>query len=158
MQKEQIQEFTSKITLSNRTGLTVVTYEIFFVYLSDAKNALEQKHWDSYKQAIRQVQRCVDELIGTLNFTYSLAGELYRIYMYTKELLATALYKREESEISECEKILKRLYESFVEVAKTDRSETLMRNTEQIYAGYTYGRKDVNTNSSSLNQSRGFLV
>ena len=158
MQKEQIQEFTSKITLSNRTGLTVVTYEILFVYLRDAKNALEQKHWDSYKQAIRQAQKCVDELIGTLNFTYSLAGELYRIYMYAKELLATALYKREESEISECEKILKRLYESFVEVAKTDQSEPLMRNTEQIYAGYTYGRKDVNTNSSSLNQSRGFLV
>ena len=41
MQKEQIQEFISKITLSNRTGLTVVTYEILFVYL-DMK--LHQNH------------------------------------------------------------------------------------------------------------------
>ena len=43
MQKEQIQEFTSKITLSNRTGLTVVTYEILFVYLNDAKKVLEEE-------------------------------------------------------------------------------------------------------------------
>lgn len=158
MQKEQIQEFTSKITLSNRTGLTLVTYEILFAYLADAKSALEEKHWDNYKQALRQAQKCIDELIGTLNFTYSLAGGLYRIYMYGKELLATALYKHEEPEILECEKLFRMLYESFVKVAKTDQSEPLMRNTEQIYAGYTYGRKDVNVNSSGLNQSRGFFV
>lgn len=158
MQKEQIQEFTSKITLSNRTGLTLVTYEILFAYLADAKNALEEKRWDNYKQAIRQAQKCIDELIGTLDFTYSLAGELYRIYMYGKEQLATALYKREEPEILECEKLLKMLYDSFEKVAQTDQSEPLMKNSEQIYAGYTYGRKDVNINSSGLNQSRGFFV
>ena len=44
MQKEQIQEFTSKITLSNRSGLTVVTYEILFAYLTDAKKALKEEH------------------------------------------------------------------------------------------------------------------
>ena len=114
MQKEQIQKFTSKITLSNRTGLTVVTYEILFAYLADAKSALKEKKWDNYKQYLRQAQKCIDELIGTLNFSYSLAVELYRIYRYGKELLAAALYKHSETEILECEKLLKMLYESFV--------------------------------------------
>lgn len=157
MQKEQIQEFTTKITLSNRTGLTVVTYEILFAYLADAKIALKEARFEEYKQAIRQAQKCISELMVTLNFSYELAAELYRIYSYGKELLAKALYKRSEAEITECETLLKMLYASFVEVAKTDDSAPLMQNTQQVYAGYTYGRNDVNS-SSDENPSRGFFV
>ena len=157
MQKEQIQEFTSKITLSNRTGLTVVTYEILFAYLADAKCALKEEHWDEYKQALRKAQKCITELMETLNFAYDLSVELRRIYSYGKELLAKAIYKRSETEILECESLFRMLYESFVEVAKTDKSPVLMKNTEQVYAGYTYGRSDVNS-SSDVNPSRGFFV
>ena len=157
MQKEQIQEFTSKITLSNRTALTVVTYEILFVYLADAKCALKEKRYDDYKQVIRQAQKCISELMVTLDFSYELAAELYRIYSYSKELLAKAMYKRSEIEISECENLMRMLYVSFVEVAKTDKSAPLMKNTEQVYAGYTYGRSDVNS-STDVNPSRGFFV
>ena len=157
MQKEQIQEFTSKITLSNRTGLTVVTYEILFAYLADAKSALKEERFDDYKQVIRQAQKCISELMVTLNFSYELAVELYRVYSYGKELLAKAMYKRSDAEIDECENLMRMLYTSFVEVAKTDDSAPLMRNTEQVYAGYTYGRSDVNS-SSDANPSRGFFV
>ena len=157
MQKEQIQEFTSKITMSNRTGLTVVTYEILFTYLADVKCALKEERYDDYKQAIRQAQKCISELMVTLDFSYDLATELYRIYSYGKELLAKAMYKRGEAEIVECENLMRMLYTSFVEVAKTDKSAPLMKNTEQVYAGYTYGRNDVNS-SSDVNPSRGFFV
>jgi len=157
MQKEQIQEFTAKITLSNRTGLTVVTFEILFAYLEDAKNALKEERYADYKQAIRQAQKCISELMVTLNFSYDLAAELYRIYEYSKELLAKAMYKRSEAEITECENLMRMLHTSFAEVAKTDLSEPLMKNTEQVYAGYTYGRSDVNS-SSNVNPSRGFFV
>jgi len=157
MQKEQIQEFTSKITMSNRTGLTVVTYEILFTYLADVKCALKEERYDDYKQAIRQAQKCISELMVTLDFSYDLATELYRIYSYGKELLAKAMYKRSEAEIVECENLMRMLYTSFVEVAKTDKSAPLMKNTEQVYAGYTYGRNDVNS-SSDVNPSRGFFV
>ena len=157
MQKEQIQEFTSKITLSNRTGLTVVTYEILFAYLADAKSALKEEDWDEYKQAVRKAQKCITELMETLNFAYELSMELHRIYSYGKVLLGKAIYKRREEEIIECESLLRMLYESFVQVAKTDKSPVLMKNTEQVYAGYTYGRSDVNS-SSDVNPSRGFFV
>lgn len=157
MQKEQIQEFTSKITLSNRSGLTVVTYEILFAYLADAKSALKEERYEDYKQVIRQAQKCISELMVTLNFSYELATELYRVYAYSKELLAKAMYKRSEAEIDECENLMRMLYTSFVEVAKTDNSAPLMKNTEQVYAGYTYGRSDVNS-SSDANPSRGFFV
>ena len=157
MQKEQIQEFTSKITLSNRTGLTVVTYEILFAYLADAKNALKEEKWDDYKASVRKAQKCITELMETLNFAYNLSAELHRIYGYGKELLAKAMYKRSETEIIECETLLRMLYQSFVKVAETDKSPILMQNIEQVYAGYTYGRNDVNS-SSDVNPSRGFFV
>lgn len=157
MQKEQIQEFTSKITLSNRTGLTVVTYEILFAYLADAGSALKEEQYEAYKHALRRAQKCLNELIGTLDFSYGLADELYRIYVYGKELLAKAMFKRRADELTECENLMRMLYASFTEVAKTDNSAPLMQNTEQIYAGYTYGRKDVNSNST-INPSRGFFV
>lgn len=158
MQKEQIQEFTRKITQSNKTGLTVVTYDIFFVYLTDAVKALKDSEWEMYKQSIRHAQRCINELINTLNFSYELSGDLYRTYAYCRELLATAIYKRNEAELQECEELMKMLYVSFVKVAESDDSAPLMRNTEQVYAGYTYGRSDINESNPNALSNRGFFA
>ena len=158
MQKEQIQEFTRRITLSNKTGLVVVTYDIFFAYLADAKKAKEEMQWDAFKQSVRMAQKCVNELVDTLDFSYELAGELYRTYVYCKERLATALYKRSEEELIECESLMKLLYESFVKLAEADDSEPIMKNTEQVYVGYTYGRSDVNSSNPNGASNRGFLV
>ena len=158
MQKEQIREFTRRITQSNKTGLTVVTYDIFFAYLTDAVNALKDQTWDIYKQSIRQAQRCLNELINTLNFSYELSAELYRTYVYCRELLATAIYKRSEVELQECETLMKLLYVGFVKVAESDDSAPLMRNTEQVYAGYTYGRSDINESSANVSSNRGFFA
>ena len=158
MQKEQIQEFTRRITQSNKTGLVVVTYDILFAYLSDAKEARTKEQWDEFKQAIRQAQRCLSELVETLDFSYDLAAELYRTYVYCKEILATALFKRSEEELLECESLMKLLYESFVEIAEADDSEPIMKNTEQVYVGYTYGRNDVNSGNPNATTNRGFLA
>ena len=59
--------------------------------------------------------------------------------------------------IDEAEKILKRLYTSFCEVAKSDTSGPLMRNTQQVYAGMTYGRTTLNE-SYMEDSHRGFFV
>lgn len=158
MQKEQIQEFTRRITQSNKSGLTVVTYDIFFAYLTDAVDALNSQEWDIYKQSIRQAQKCLNELINTLDFSYELSARLYHTYVYCRELLATAIYKRSEVELQECENLMRLLYDAFVKVAETDDSKPLMRNIEQVYAGYTYGRSDINESSANAISNRGFLA
>ena len=158
MQKEQIQEFTRRISRCNRTELTVVTYDILFAYLKDAKAALKEERGDDYKQSIRMANRCILELQETLDFSYKLAAELYRVYVYCRELLATAMYKGRPEELKECESLLQKLYESFCEIAKTDTSTPLMQNTQAVYAGYTYGRSDVNENRADESSNRGFLA
>ena len=158
MDKEQIVDFTRRVSQSNRSGLTLVTYDIFFAYLTDARNAHEKKDWDVYKQSIRQAQKAVQELIDTLNFSYDLAKELYQIYVFSRDQLAIAMYKRSLAEIDQAESVMKKLRESFATVAENDLSEPLMKNTQQVYAGYTYGRTDVVENFQNEDKKRGFLV
>ena len=41
MKKEQIVDFTRRISQANRSGLVVVMYDIFFTYLDDARAAYD---------------------------------------------------------------------------------------------------------------------
>ena len=68
MKKEQIVDFTRRISQANRSGLVVVMYDIFFTYLDDARAAYDAADWDAYKEALRGAQRAIDELISALNF------------------------------------------------------------------------------------------
>ena len=127
MKKEQIMDFTRRISQSNRGGLVIVIYDIFFAYMEDTKEAHE------------------------------LAGELYRIYVFCRETLAKAMYKRDLKEVELAENLMKKLYTAFAEVMKEDTSAPLMRNTQQIYAGYTYGKNDLVETYQDFDTSRGFL-
>jgi len=109
------------------------------------------------RQQSKKAQGGIDTLIHALNFKYDLARELHRLYVYTKNCLAKAIYQNKVDGIEEAERILKRLYSSFCEAAKSDTSGPLMRNTQQVYAGMTYGRTTLNENCFE-DSHRGFFV
>ena len=48
------------------------------------------------------------------------------------------MYENRLDGVQEAEHIMHRLYTSFVEAAKQDKSAPLMKNTQQVYAGMTY--------------------
>ena len=93
MKKEQIVDFTRRISQANRSGLVVVMYDIFFTYLDDARAAYDAADWDAYKEALRRAQRAIDELISALNFSYDMAKNLYSIY--SAEIRSQSLSTRE---------------------------------------------------------------
>ena len=140
MKKEQIVDFTRRISQANRSGLVVVMYDIFFTYLDDARAAYDAADWDAYKEALRRAQRAIDELISALNFSYDMAKNLYSIYVFCRDSIAKSLYKRDLAD------------------AEQDHSEPLMKNTQQVYAGYTYGRDNLVETCQDSDSSRGFLV
>ena len=129
MKKEQIMDFTRRISQSNRGGLVIVIYDIFFAYMEDTKEAHDNGEWENYKTALRNASKTISELISSLDFSYELA-----------------------------ENLMKKLYTAFAEVMKEDTSAPLMRNTQQIYAGYTYGKNDLVETYQDFDTSRGFLV
>lgn len=158
MEKEQIIDFTRRISQSNRSGLTVINYEIIFAYLDDAKRAYEKERWDDFKEALRKAQNGVAELMQTLNFSYEISKNLYQIYVFCKDSLAVSMYKRSLTEIENAEKLLKKLYGSFSKAAESDTSAPIMKNTQHVYAGYTYGKNELVENCQETDKSRGFFA
>lgn len=158
MTKEQIGDFTRRISQSNRGELVVIMYDVAFVYMEDAIRAHEEESWEAYKEALRKGQQMINELIGALDFSYDMAKNLCSIYIFCRDLLAEAIYKRETEDITAAERLLRKLYDGFVHAAKEDKSEPLMRNTQQIYAGYTYGRGDLVETCQDSGTSRGFFA
>lgn len=151
------QEFTRRLSQCNRGELIVIMYDIVFAYLDEAKEAYAENNHENYKSAIRKAQTSIESLNHSLDYKYDLSKDLHKLYVYAKNELAKAIYQNRLDGIQEAEKILKRLYASFCEVAKSDTSGPLMSNTQQVYAGFTYGK--MNLNESYIDDShRGFFV
>lgn len=151
------QEFTRRLSQCNSGEMIVIMYDIVFAYMDEAKAAHANGSYEEYKSAVKKAQGAIDTLCGALNFKYDIAKNLHKLYIYSKNCLAKAIYQNRLEGIEEAEKILKRLYSSFCEAAKSDTSGPLMRNTQRVYAGMTYGRTSLNENYFEDNH-RGFFA
>lgn len=158
MNKEKKQEFTIRITNANRSELVVILYDMILTYLEDAKNYLKEDKADLFCDEVKKAQECVRELISALDMQYEISSELARLYLYVSRTMTRSLMKADGHLLNGAEIVMKGLRESFVEVAKQDDSPVLMENTQEIYAGLTYGKDSLNENLSDQGTSRGFFA
>lgn len=158
MKQEQIKDFTRRISQSNRGGLTVVTYEIILAYIADARACYNNDDYEGFRGALVRAQRGVDTLIQSLNFGYEVSNNLYALYVFAKEEMAKAVIRKGLKDVEEAEAVLVNLYTAFKEAAKQDHSNPLMQNTQQVYAGMTYGRNDLTEIFQDPETSRGFFA
>ena len=138
------QEFTRRLSQCNRGEMIVIMYDIVFAYQEEAIECHKNDDYEGFKSAIKKAQASIDALKNALNFKYEISKDLHKLYTYSSNCLAKAIYQNRIDGIVEAEKILRSLYASFCEAAKTDTSGPLMSNTQQIYAGMTYGKSDLN--------------
>ena len=157
MTNEMKQVFTRRLSQCNRAEMIVITYDIFFEYLKNAREMLEDNRMEEFKEDIRKCQKTIGRLEETLNYKYDLSKQLEKLYAYVKIKLSQAMYSRKIENLDECKKVMIPLYNAFGQVAKQDTSNPIMTNTQRIYAGMTYGRGILNENCIE-NTSRGFLV
>ena len=158
MTDQQKQEFTRRIANANRTGLIVILYDMLFVYLKDVRLALAKKDSLAVKTAVRHSDAVLKQLCESLNFAYPVSAELYRIYTFCRKRLAQVLYENTAQGVSDTERVLAHLYKAFQELEKTDTSETLMKHTQQVYAGMTYQKATLTETFQDPEASRGFLA
>ncbi len=162
MTKDQISGYTLKITNANATGLVVILYEIFFTYIGEAKQALAKgrsaESRDEYIKAIRMASQTIRHLEDALDFSYEISGSLFPLYDFAERSLARAMYTMKEKDIEPAENIMSSLKDAFAQIAAQDQSAPLMGNTEQVVAGYTYGRGDVDETMANYDSQRGFLA
>lgn len=158
MDNTQKQEFTRRISNSNRGEMIVVIYDIFFAYAKEAREHYENREHEAFKAALRKAQETVTQLRDALDFKYPIAKELYPLYQFALEQLAACFYKNNLDGLAAAEKVLRNLYHGFVEAARQDTSEPLMKHTQQIVAGMTYQRGSLTETLQDSDNSRGFFA
>lgn len=159
MNKEAIQCFTARITQASKSELVVILYEMTLAKIEEAERSYRENDLSNFDKELKGAQRNVSELMAALDYKYSISYDLLSLYLYTNKHIITAIVKQNPLTLQYAKTILKRLLEGFEEVSKADTSGPMMRNTQQLYAGLTYGKGTLNeTFIDPSNKSRGFIA
>lgn len=140
MTKEVKQQFTLRISRANSTELVVILYEMALQFLEEATAAFEDGDCAGYKEAIRKVRGCINELIQSLHMEYEPAPKLLRLYLYCIRRLAYAEVRKEPQVLDEIRMILLKLQEAYAQIAPINSSAPVMSNTQSVISGLTYGK------------------
>lgn len=159
MTKELVQAYTARISQASRSELVVIMYEIAINNLQSAKKA----YWDGdmavYIKELKQARKFLNELMASLNYSYKVSYELMSLYIYVNKAIITALFKKVPDTLDSAISILNKLMSGFIEVSRMDTSGPVMQNTQQLYAGLTYGKSSLNEVSvDPREQNRGYKV
>ena len=155
MTDELKQQFTRRITNANKSELIVILCDMFDIYVSDAKTAIEDGDTVVFKNNIRYARAVLSELIDSLNLEYELARNIYQLYRFVERYLIKADIKLDKTYLIPCLNIMRKMNESYEKIGKLDPSGPVMKNTEEVYAGITYGRGDLNENMNTA-YNRGY--
>ncbi len=159
MNKETIQSFTARITQASKSELIVILYEMTLVRIEEAEKSYEENDLGNFDKELKSAQKYVSELMAALDYRYVISYDLLSLYLYTSKHIIKAIVKRNPLTLQYAKAILKKLLIGFEGVSKSDTSGPMMRNTQQLYAGLTYGRGSLNeTYIDPSNKSRGFIA
>jgi flagellar protein FliS len=158
MTNEMKQVFTRRITQANRTQLLVVVYDMLIAYIDDGIKAQEVGNETEFKRSLELARDCIADLRCSLDFEYELSKNLFSIYAYADRELSNDIYGYKTDNLEAIKDMFQKLREAYHTVSKEDKSEPLMENTQDVYAGFTYGRTDVNETLGNFDSSRGYSV
>lgn len=158
MKKEKIQEFTLRISRANKTELIIILYDMTLTYLHDSLRELNHGNKKEFKWNIDRAKECIDELLNSLRMEYELAATLKALYYFYKRELATASVQQNKEKIVSVIKMLEELKGSYEKISPQDTSDPIMENTQEVYAGLTYGKSSLNVDLSHQSIDRGFRI
>lgn len=156
MKKEQLQEFTARVTQANRSQLVVTIYDIILTSMKEGRSAYEAGEEGEGRHDLERAQALVMELVKALDFQYDIANELLPLYLFVNRQILHALARSRMELLDGVDKVVENLRDAFDEVSKTDTSGPVMVNTQKVYAGLTYGRGSDLTETYQQQSNRGF--
>lgn len=161
MRKEDKQQFTLRITQANPTQLVVILYEMLLCYLEDASAASEAGKpgdVDGFREAVRKARGCLNELMGSLHMQYEPAPALMQLYLFCLRRLALGEQRRDAGILEEVGRIIRPLCDAYGQLAEQNDAGPVMRNSQTVYAGLTYGRNTLTENMADQGVNRGMLA
>lgn len=158
MKDELKKEFTRRIAQATPVSMITILYDMTLVYLEDAETALAESRDKEFVREIHRAQDCLMELLNSLDTKYEPAAALRELYLYMHRELAGAVISASKTPLRQPESILTRLRDAYLELEKTGSFEPVMDNTQQIYAGLTYGKNSLIESLAQPVNNRGFLA
>ena len=159
MKKEALQAFTARVTQASKSELIVILYEMILTEIKEAREAYESGDLITFDKNLKRAHKYMNELISPLDYHYSISYDLLNLYLYVNKRMITAIIKRNPVSLDSAESVLQKLLVGFEGVTREDKSGPMMRNTQQLYAGLTYGKGRLNeTYIDPNNGSRGFIA
>lgn len=158
MTAELKREYTLRITQANKTQLITILYEMVLLYLDEAENALTDGNKVEFKNAIRKIRGCMDELTASLHLEYELAQNFLQLYLYVNSELVKAASHDSKENLEHVRLVIGRLRDAYAKIEGQDTSGPVMGNTQSVYAGLTYGRNTLTENITDPSANRGFCV
>ncbi len=159
MNKELAKTFATRVSQATRTELIVIMYEIILSDINSAKDNLATGDENSFVQDIKHGQKFVNELMGSLDYQYSISRDLMSLYVFVNKCLIDSMFQKSDVGLEQAKEVLNILLEGFKGIRKEDNYGNVMKNTGQLYAGLTYGRGVLNETYVDPNQqNRGFLA
>lgn len=155
MKKEMIQDFTVKITQSNRSQLVVIIYELIQISLEEAEEYFRKADIEQFKYTLSRAQGLVRELMEALDFNYPISVELLQLYLFVNRGLLQAIVQKRTEPLQGLDKIISNLKNAFEIISQEDHSPPLMLNTQKVYAGLTYEKNSL-SEICSVDQNRGY--
>ncbi len=144
MEKGRLQEFTFRVTQASRTELVVIMYDVVLSDTKEARRVLAEGDIAAYERELKHAGRFLNELMGALDYQYEISYELLSLYSFVNKSLIRACVSRDVLLLDAADRVISGLRESFREVSRQDTEGPVMRNTEQVYAGLTYGKGSLN--------------
>ena len=146
MTKEEKNVFSLRIANSSKTELIVITYDIIVNYIDAALHAYSVDDKDLVVFNLQKAKQFLNNLSSCLNFEYGISYELMNLYIYMNNCLVRDITRRKPESAEDIKSVIDKLRASFDTISASDTSGKVMKNTEKVYVGYTYGR------TSTLNE------
>lgn len=160
MNKEKIDSYSFKVTQANKTQLVVIVYDVILDDIKTAREEYSSGLIEDFVKTIKHGQRFVMELMRTLDCQYEIGLDLMTLYLYINKRMIQAIIQRKPAALEGLEDVILKLRSAFDTLSRTDYSGAVMQNTEQVYAGLTYNKRDLSeAYLDAGNQlKRGFTV
>lgn len=140
MTKEAKQQFTLRITQANPTEMVVILYDMALMFLEEAEETFKPEDLTGYKEGVRKVRGCINELIQSLHMEYEPAPKLLKLYLFCIRRLAYAESRKEPEVLKEIRSVLSKLRDAYAKIADQNPAAPVMSNSQIVYSGLTYGK------------------
>ncbi len=159
MKKEAIQNYTARVTQASKSELIVILYEMTLEEIKEAREAQEAGDPETFVKELKRAQKYVSELMAVLDYQHHISLDLLSLYLFVNKSIITAIMKKDSDALTGAESVLRKLLVGFEGVSKEDTSGPVMSNTQQVYAGLTYGKGMLNETYLNPDQrGRGFIA